>query len=127
MATHLIVVDLNKVDKSNGGLLNYSVGGLMHITVQTCYDLQYITMRLSGYMNAPAEPAFIDLKHSIEESPPQCYFKLGDAEINKTKEYSNFLHTYCDADHARDISDRCSVTSTVHLLNGTIIACCARK
>ena len=43
------------------------------------------------------------------------------------KEYSNFLHTYCDADHARDLSDRLSVTSTGHLFNGTIIGWCNKK
>ena len=41
--------------------------------------------------------------------------------INKNKEYSNFLHTYCYANHARDIFDRRSVKSTVHLFNGTLI------
>ena len=38
----------------------------MHITVQFYYDLQYITMTLSGYMNAPMEPAFLDLKYVME-------------------------------------------------------------
>ena len=79
----------------------------MHITVQTCYDLQYLTMRLSGYTNVPTKPAFIALKHSMEyliqhphepimcsrkeiykteEIPHQCYFKSGETEIRKNKE-----------------------------------------
>ena len=62
-----------------------------------------------------------------EYIPLQCYFKAGYAEISKTKEYSKFLHKYCDSDHARDISDRRSVTSTVHLFNGTIIDWCSKK
>ena len=62
-----------------------------------------------------------------EYIPLQCYFKAGYAEISKTKEYSKFLHKYCDSDHARDISGRHSVTSTVHLFNGTIIDWCAKK
>ena len=33
----------------------------MHITFQTCYDLQYIKMHLSGYINEPTEPDFIAL------------------------------------------------------------------
>ena len=37
----------------------------MHVTVQTCYNLQYLTMRLSGYMNAPKEPTYIALKHGM--------------------------------------------------------------
>ena len=78
----------------------------MHITVQTRYGIQYITMNLSGYMNAPTEPAFLALKHGMEylmhhthetimysrnkthiteKSPHKCYFKSGDAEISKTK------------------------------------------
>ena len=139
---------MNQIEKSHGGSLNNWVGGLMHITVQTHYDLQYITMRLSGHMNEPTEPAFLALKHSLEylmhhpqepimysrrkihrteEIPHQCYFKAGDAETRKNKEHSNFLHKYSDSDHAMDISHRPSVTSTVHILNGTIIDWCTKK
>ena len=78
----------------------------MHITFKTLYDLQYLTIQLSGHMNAPREPAFIAIKngmkypmhhphepimysrnkiHRTEESPHQCYFKAGDAEIIETK------------------------------------------
>ena len=65
--------------------------------------------------------------HITEEIFRQFYFKVGDAEIRKTKEYSNFLHTYCDEDHAKDIYDGRSFASTVHLWNGAIIDCCANK
>ena len=99
-------------------------------------------------MNYPTEPAFLYLKHGMEyimhhphkpimysrnriykthEIPHKCFFKSGDAEINKNKEYTNLLHTYCDADHAINISDRCSVILTVHLFNGTLIDCCSKK
>ena len=54
MATPFIGAELKQIEKSHGGSLNHWVGGLMYIIVQTCYDLQYLTMRLSGYMNAPA-------------------------------------------------------------------------
>ena len=47
--------------------------------------------------------------------------------MRKTKKLSNLLHTYCDVDHARDISNRQSVTSTVHIFNGTIINWSAKK
>ena len=120
----------------------------MRITVQNLYDIQYLTMRLSGYTNAPKEPALLALRHGMDhlmhhphepmmysikksfnknESPHQCFFKAGDVEINKNQEYSNFLHTYCDSDHARDISDRRSVASTAHLFNGTVIGCSPNK
>ena len=120
----------------------------MHITVQTCYDLQYIKTSFSGYINAPTKPAFIYLKHGTEykinhphepimysgkkihrteDSPHQFYFKSGDAEISKNKEYYIFPHTYFYADHARNISERRSATSTVNLLNSNIIDWCTKK
>ena len=76
----------------------------MHITVKTRYDIQYITMRISGYTNAPKEPYFIDIKHGMkyimqnlhepimysrnniyknDKIPHQYYVKAGYAEINK--------------------------------------------
>ena len=99
-------------------------------------------MRLSVYMNAPTEPDFLELRNGMEylmyhsheliiysrkklfkvnDSSNQCFFKSGSAYIKQNQEYSNFLHTYCESDHARYISDRCYVTSTVNLFNGTII------
>ena len=74
-------------------------------------------------MQHPHEPIMYPIKksHKTEKIPHQCYFKSRYTEIQKNKEYSNFFHKYRDADHARDISDRRSVTSTVHLFNGTII------
>ena len=65
MAKPLIRSELNQIDKSNGGSLYHWFGGLMHITVQTRYDLQYLKIRLNGYMNEPKEPAFLSLKHGI--------------------------------------------------------------
>ena len=38
----------------------------MRITAQTRYDLQYLTMILSAYMNAPTETDFLILKHGME-------------------------------------------------------------
>ena len=80
-------------------------------------------------MHHPHEPIIYSRKkiNKTEDIPHQCYFKAGDPEIRKTKEYSNFLHTYFDADHARDISDRRSITFTFHLLNDTMTDCCAKK
>ena len=65
MATPIIGSELKQMEKSHGRYLNQWVGGIMHITVQTCYDIQYLTMRHSGYMNAPTEPAFLALKHGM--------------------------------------------------------------
>ena len=116
----------------------------MNTTVKTRYGLQYLTMRLSRYMNSPTETAFLALRHGIEYLTHHphlpimysIYFvnKLNTKSIypqsrrpQKNQEYSNFLHTYCDAYNARDISDRCSVTSTAHSLNGSIIDQCTEK
>ena len=57
----------------------------------------------------------------LNERPVQCFFKACSAEINQPQKYFNFLNTYCDADHARNISYRLSVTSPYHLFNVTII------
>ena len=60
----------------------------MYITVQTCYDTQYLTMRLSGYINAPTEPAFIDIKHGMEYlmyHPHEPITYLGN-KINRTED-----------------------------------------
>ena len=65
--------------------------------------------------------------HRIDEIFHQCYFKSGDAEVIKNKEYSNLLYTYCYAYCARNISDRRSITSTVNLFNCNTIYWCARK
>ena len=67
MATPFIGEELKLIGKSHERYLNNWVVGIMHITVQTCYDLQYLTMRLSGYMNAPTKPAFLDIKYDMED------------------------------------------------------------
>ena len=72
MDTPLNIEELKQVEKSHGESLNYWVGGIMHITVQTCYDLQYLIMRLSGYINAPNRTYFYCYKtwHGISHVPP---------------------------------------------------------
>ena len=113
----------------------------MHITVQTRYHLQYPTMRLGGYMDSLTEPAFTSLKndmeylmHHPEESimyskkkvakimkAPTTIFQIRRCINQQNQEYSNFLHTYYDADHTRDLYERLSVTSTVHIFNSDLI------
>ena len=66
MDTPLIGEEMKQTEKLHGGYLNHWVGGLMHITVQTRYNLQYLTMYLSGYRNSPTEPDLLDLKHDME-------------------------------------------------------------
>ena len=66
MDTPPIIGENMKNEKPRGGSLNHWVGGLMHITFQTCYDLQYIIMRISGYIIAPTEPDSISLNDGME-------------------------------------------------------------
>lgn len=65
-AIPLVGDKLKQVEKQHGGSLNHWVGGLMHIGVQTRYDLAYTCMRLSGYMCAPSIPAFQALHQTME-------------------------------------------------------------
>ena len=63
----IIIVDkLKHIEKPHGVSLNQWVGGIIKITVQKHYNLQYLTMRLSGYINAPTEPSFLSLRHGME-------------------------------------------------------------
>ena len=66
MSTPLIGKEMKKIEKSHGCSLDHWVGGLMHITVQTHYDIKYLTMHLSVYMNATPETSFITLRHGTK-------------------------------------------------------------
>ena len=57
----------------------------------------------------------------LNDIPYQCFSKACSAEIKKTQEQSNFLYTYCGADHARDLSNRCSIILTDNPFNGNVI------
>ena len=74
-------------------------------------------------MHHPHKPIMYPRKeiYKTHDIPNQCYFKAGDSETNKNKESSNFLHIYCDADCARDLAERCSVTLKCYLFNVTLI------
>ena len=74
-------------------------------------------------MHHPHKPIVHSKKKNskVNESPHQCFFKAGGADINKNQKYSNFLHTYFDSDHALDLYEKCSVTSEYHLFNDTVI------
>ena len=80
-------------------------------------------------MQKPHEPIMYprNIITRVNDTPHQYFFKAGSTEMNKNQEYSNFFHTYCDADHARDLYDRRSVTSIYHPFKGTVIDCCTKK
>ena len=106
MSTQSIGDELKPILKSHGGYLNHWVGGIFNITFQTLYDIQYLTIRFSGYMNTPKEPEFLSLVHGMEylvhhpqkvimysrknifnlnERPLQCFFSKGSVDINKNQ------------------------------------------
>ena len=128
--------------KSHGGSLNHWVGYIVHLTVQTHYDIQCLTIELGVYMNPPTEPLFISLRHGMEylmhhpheliiywrntifksnESLQKHFSNSGSAYINKTQEHSNFLYAYFDLYHSRDLTYRRYVTLTAHLFNGIVV------
>ena len=80
--TPLIGEELKKIDKSHGGSLNHWVGGLMYITVQNLCGLQYLTMRLSGYMNAPTEPTLF-LSNMAWDIPCKIYMNQSCTQERK--------------------------------------------
>ena len=66
MAAPTIGEELKYIENSHGGFLNHWVGGIMHITIQIRYDLQSLTICLSGYINDLTQTAFLSLRHDME-------------------------------------------------------------
>ena len=98
--------------KSHGGSLNHWVGYIVHLTVQTHYDIQCLTIELGVYMNPPTEPLFISLRHGMEylmHHPREhimysrknifilndirflFFFRSGTAEIKKHRNNSTYF------------------------------------
>ena len=67
------------------------------------------------------------IKYTKNDINLQRFFKSSKDEINQTQQYSKFLCKYCHVDHARNLTDRRSVTSTAQLFNGTIVHSCYKK
>lgn len=121
----------------------------MHISIHTRMDISYSVMRLSGYMSCPKLPAFEIIHQTMcylyqhshapimyprtaststslsMTEPFQCYFAKGDAEFIDHK--THLLVNYNDADLARDLQDRRSVTSTLHTLHGVAVSWTCKK
>ena len=66
VAIYLVGEYLKQIEKSHIGSLNHWVCGLMYATTQNFYNMQYFTMRLGGYMNAPTKPDLLALRHDME-------------------------------------------------------------
>ena len=124
------------VEKHKGTLAKWT-GALMHPQVWTRYDLGYSVMCLSGYMAAPTSASYQALHHVMcylyhhqhfpimypakklkDDKRIELHWGRGEAE---KLHHSDLLENFDNADFARDLRDRRSVTSTVHLLNGVAV------
>ena len=118
------------------------IGELMHIATQTRIDISYATMILSGYMCCPKIPAYQELHQTMAylyHHPHAPIFYLSKISSNHEIQYHfakwnaellndrNIIFNYNDADLARDLQDRWSVTSTIHTLHNAAVTWTYKK
>jgi hypothetical protein len=114
------------------------------VDITTRLDLGYAVMRLSGYLAGPTAAIFEALDHVMRylyiyqhlpivySAKPLSHKSLtthwarGSAEYLGPEFSTCFVNT-SDADHARDIRDHRSTTSTIHLLNGVTVSWLCKK
>jgi hypothetical protein len=119
-------------------------GAPLYVAITTQVDLGYTIMRLSGYLAAPNAVIFQALDHfmrylyfyrhlpimypcrPLSKKALTMHWAKGSAEY-LAPEYGNVLVNSANANHARDIRDRRCVSSSLHLLNGIIVAWSCKK
>jgi len=139
-------VDLTNATKKFRFAFGHVVGGLMHITTVSRPDLAYSVMRYSGYMACPNQPIFDALHLTMcylfhhphlpimYPSKPykssgkslQTHWKTGFAEY-LPGDYGDGLATFADADFARCLRTRRSVSAHFVLLNGVLVSWGCKK
>ena len=126
--------ELEKVEKKYNGKYNKWTGALQHIAVWSRQDISHAVMRLSGYNAAPSLPCWKALDHTmrylyhkphvpimyprkkVEENKIVVHHAKGEGEttdLNNIREHTG-LKMYTDADLAKDMTTRRSVTSVVY-------------
>ena len=128
-----------KMAKIHHGSFNHWTGAIIHIAGMSRPDLSYSVMRLSGYNASPTIATFHALHHfmcflfhhphvpimyrrgSCNDGNLKSYTVKGHAEILDPDTFQG-LKVYIDADLARDLSSRRSVSSVIIELNGTAVA-----
>jgi len=145
-ASPLQGIDLTNVTKRYCFSFGHLVGCLMHIAHVSRPDLAYSIMRYSGYMACQNLPIFEALHLTLcylyhhphlpimDPSRPyttttktlQTHWKTGFAEY-LPGDYGDGLATFADADFARCLKTRRSVSATFHLLNGVIVSRSCKK
>jgi hypothetical protein len=131
---------LHRIEKKYGGSLFDWNGILLRVAITTRVDLGYAVMRLSGYLAAQNPAIFTALDHIMRylyfyqhaaimyphrplgKKALVVHWSKGTAEY-LAPEFGTGLVNSADADHAHDIQDRRSVSSSLHLLNGVLVAC----
>jgi hypothetical protein len=129
--------------KHDGSLYKWN-GALLHVAITTRLDLGYAVMRLSGYIAGATAAIFEALDHvmrylyfyrhlpimypakPLSRKSLTTHWARGSAEYLGPEVGTCFVNT-SDADHARDIRDRRSTTSTIHLLNGVAVSWLCKK
>jgi hypothetical protein len=124
---------------------SHVVGSLMHIATVSRPDLAYSVMRYSGYMSCPNLPIFEALhltmcylyyhphlpimyssKQFSSTTSIQTHWKTGFAEY-LPGDYGDELATFADADFARCLRTRRSVSANFHLLHGVLVSWSCKK
>jgi hypothetical protein len=129
--------------KHHGSLYKWN-GALLHAAIATRLDLGYAVMRLSGYLAGPTAAIFEALDHvmrylyfyrhlpimypakTLNRKSLTTHWACGSEEYLGPEFGTCFVNT-SDADHARDIRDRRSTMSTIHLLNGVAVSWLCKK
>jgi hypothetical protein len=145
-AAPLTGIELTNVTKRYRFSFGHLVGSLMHISHVSRPDLSYSVMRYSGYMACPNLPIFEALHLTLcylfhhphlpimYPSRPykttvktlQTHWLTGFAEY-LPGDYGDGLATFADADFARCLRSRRSVSASFHLLNGVIVSWSCKK
>jgi hypothetical protein len=135
---------LHTIEKQYGGSLFHWNGILLHVAITIRVDLGYAIMRISGYLAAPTEVILKALDHTmrylyfyqhmqnfhprrpLSKKALAMHWSKGSAEFLSLK-YGTILVNSADADHARDIRDRRSVSLGLHLLNHVVVSWKCKK
>jgi len=138
-APPLTGIDLLNTEKTYKHPFNHLVGQLMHIATISRPDLSYACMRFSGYMACPNAPIFEALHHCLcylyhhphlpilypanivksNNTSLQTFWSKGHAEY-LPPDLGDELTTFTDADHARCLRTRRSV-SVYYILYNTVL------
>jgi len=142
-----LLVLISKLWKQNlGSSFNHLVGKLMYIRGISRPHISYACMCCSGYMACPNKPIFEALHHTLcylyhhshlpimypaKPTTPkgnalQTFWAKGHAEY-LSSDCGDELATFADADHARCLRTRRSISAYFILYNGVLISWACKK